>query len=84
MKLSLSLIKHHVMKVYGEWIYKHEILTSALDGGELIIIQFNSSYIYVLTQQPQATYRVSTDTYKRNSGQHKDNIRKQVAFTGKY
>jgi hypothetical protein len=37
-KVSLSLIKHHVMKVYGEWIFCHKILTSALDGGELIII----------------------------------------------
>jgi hypothetical protein len=29
----------------------------------IIIIQFNSLFIYVLTQQPYAFYRVSTDTY---------------------
>jgi hypothetical protein len=59
----------------------------------VVVIQFNS-FIYVLTQQPWAFYRVSTDTYNRNTGQHKDNTQKQhtkqkqeqkqVACTGKY
>jgi hypothetical protein len=34
------------------------------------IIQFNYLFIYVLTQQPWAFYRVSTDTNNRHSGQH--------------
>jgi hypothetical protein len=46
----------------------------------VIIVQFNSLFIYVLTQQPKATYRVSTDTDNRNNKQHKDNIQKRVAF----
>jgi hypothetical protein len=44
------------------------------------MIQFNSLFISVLTQQPEATYRVSADTNNRNSGQHKDNIQKRGAF----
>jgi hypothetical protein len=34
-KLSLSLTKHHPVRVYGrEEVYLHVFLTSALDGGE--------------------------------------------------
>jgi hypothetical protein len=44
------------------------------------MIKLNSLFIYVLTQQPKATYRVSTDTKNRNYGQHKDNIQKREAF----
>jgi hypothetical protein len=40
----------------------------------IIIIQLNSLFVYLLTQQPKATYRIGTDTKNRNNGQHKDNI----------
>jgi sortase (surface protein transpeptidase) len=46
----------------------------------ILIIQFNSLFIYVLTQQLTATDRVSTDTNNRNNGQHRDNIQKPAAF----
>jgi hypothetical protein len=44
--LSRCLIKHHTMKMYGEWRYTSTILTSALDG------EWSASRPYHLTLVP--------------------------------
>jgi hypothetical protein len=53
---------------------RYRIITKTGEKLVIIIIQFNSIlylFIYVLTQHPKATYRVSTDTNNRNNGQHR-------------